>query len=253
MKKITYFFLLILSVFTFVQPSYAHRYFDPWRAQWCTPDPYLMLYPGWSPYNYGLCNPLRNIDPSGDTTYAYDQNHNLVPIDNSPDIISWGQQDPNYVSGNFTVLTLAQYTVIDPFMGHFHHMQPNYEIVKTANGARWYAPRPTLTLGIVNIPGGPEGIRIGGILIESVEDLAEAAGQLEPLSYGAKQGILNANLDEVFESLAQKYGATIEVKPNGARVFTSGDITVTRYTSSTDQSPSLMVNEGSQITKYRGQ
>ncbi len=157
MKKTTYFFSLLLLAFTFVQPSYAHRYFDSWRAQWCTPDPYLMLYPAWSPYNYGLCNPLRNIDPSGDTTYAYDQNHNLVPIDNSPDMIVWGQQNSNYVSGNFTILTLAQYTVIDPFMGHFHHMQPNREIVPTANGARWFAPRPTLTMGIVNIPGGPAG------------------------------------------------------------------------------------------------
>jgi hypothetical protein len=90
MKKTASFFSLLLLAFTFVQPSYAHRYFDSWRAQWCTPDPYLMLYPGWSPYNYGLCNPLRNIDPSGDTTYAYNKNHDLVPIDNSPDIISWG-------------------------------------------------------------------------------------------------------------------------------------------------------------------
>ncbi len=172
MKKTTYFFSLLLLAFTFVQPSYAHRYFDSWRAQWCTPDPYLMLYPGWSPYNYGLCNPLRNIDPSGDTTYAYNQNHDLVPIDNSPDIISWGQQSPNYVSGNFTILTLAQYTVIDPFMGRFHYMQPNREIVPTANGARWFAPRPTISMGIVNIPGGPEelpsGLRVASSALKAL-------------------------------------------------------------------------------------
>ncbi len=151
-------FLSLLSTF---QPSFAGRYYDSHSSRWLTPDPALRLYPGWSPYCYGLDNPLRNIDPSGDTTYAYDQNHKLVPIDNSPDIIVWGQQDPNYVSGNFTILTLIQYTMIDPLMGNWHYMQPNREIVYNATQPRWYHPKPTMNIGIVNIPGGPEELPSG--------------------------------------------------------------------------------------------
>ena len=50
-----------------MQVSYAHRYFDSWSARWCTPDPLAQKYPSWSPYNYGLCNPIMNIDPNGDS------------------------------------------------------------------------------------------------------------------------------------------------------------------------------------------
>jgi hypothetical protein len=36
-------------------------------ARWLSVDPMVNKYPGWSPYNYALNNPLRFIDPNGDT------------------------------------------------------------------------------------------------------------------------------------------------------------------------------------------
>lgn len=71
MKRISYFFSVVLLAFTFVQPSYAHRYFDSWCARWTTPDPMQRKYPSWSPYNYAKDNPIRFIDPNGDTVNAY--------------------------------------------------------------------------------------------------------------------------------------------------------------------------------------
>jgi RHS repeat-associated protein len=78
MKKIKYFFSLLLLAVTFVQPSYAHRYFDSWCARWTTPDPALRdrdpqqqikkygykLFEE-SPYGYCSDNPLKYVDPDG--------------------------------------------------------------------------------------------------------------------------------------------------------------------------------------------
>ncbi len=66
MKQLKYFFVIILLT-TVIQPSYAHRYFNSVIGRWTTPDPMQQKYPGWSPYNYAFDNPVRFIDPNGDS------------------------------------------------------------------------------------------------------------------------------------------------------------------------------------------
>lgn len=46
---------------------YGARYYDPGLSVWLSVDPRAEKYPEWSPYNYVLGNPIRNIDPHGDT------------------------------------------------------------------------------------------------------------------------------------------------------------------------------------------
>jgi RHS repeat-associated protein len=41
------------------------RYLDPGISIWLSVDPLADLFPGYSPYNYTLNNPLRLIDPNG--------------------------------------------------------------------------------------------------------------------------------------------------------------------------------------------
>lgn len=44
---------------------FGARYYDAAVGQWLSVDPKAKKYPMWSPYNYGLDNPLRFIDPNG--------------------------------------------------------------------------------------------------------------------------------------------------------------------------------------------
>ena len=44
---------------------FGARYYDSWRGQWGQVDPKANKYPGWSPYNYVLDSPVKNIDQIG--------------------------------------------------------------------------------------------------------------------------------------------------------------------------------------------
>ncbi|MBX2927667.1 MAG: hypothetical protein KF852_07535 [Saprospiraceae bacterium] len=44
---------------------YGARYYDPLTNMWASVDPMAEKYPGLSPYNYTLLNPVRLVDPDG--------------------------------------------------------------------------------------------------------------------------------------------------------------------------------------------
>gem|GEM_PF-3427769 len=53
---------------------FGARYYDSRLGRWLQVDPLAEKYPGWSPYNYALNNPLIIIDPNGkDTTSVNSQ------------------------------------------------------------------------------------------------------------------------------------------------------------------------------------
>ncbi|MBK8195482.1 MAG: hypothetical protein IPK76_20560 [Lewinellaceae bacterium] len=44
---------------------YGARYYDPKLSIWVSVDPLAEKYPGWSPYNYTMLNPVKYVDPDG--------------------------------------------------------------------------------------------------------------------------------------------------------------------------------------------
>jgi hypothetical protein len=52
--------------------SRSARYYDSELGRWLSVDPLADKYPGWSPYNYCLNNPLIITDPSGMDTLYFD-------------------------------------------------------------------------------------------------------------------------------------------------------------------------------------
>jgi RHS repeat-associated protein len=44
---------------------YEARYYDPSLSMWMSVDPLAEKFPGWSPYNYTLNNPINLVDPDG--------------------------------------------------------------------------------------------------------------------------------------------------------------------------------------------
>ncbi|MFN5773749.1 RHS repeat-associated core domain-containing protein, partial [Flavobacterium sp.] len=44
---------------------YGARYYDPRTSIWLSVDPEFAKFPGWSPYNYTMQNPINLIDPDG--------------------------------------------------------------------------------------------------------------------------------------------------------------------------------------------
>jgi RHS repeat-associated protein len=44
---------------------YGARFYDPAIAKWNQIDPMSDVYSSWSPYNYTLNNPIKNVDPDG--------------------------------------------------------------------------------------------------------------------------------------------------------------------------------------------
>ena len=99
---------------------FGARYYDSRIGRWLSIDPLAEKYPGWSPYNYTLNNPIINFDPNGKYTKSFIFN--------------------NYYFHRFTLLEAEVHTKgqafipTDAFFGH----DPSFN--SSINKSRWDNP-----------------------------------------------------------------------------------------------------------------
>jgi RHS repeat-associated protein len=78
---------------------FGSRYYDSELGRWQSVDPMAAKYPGWSPYNYCLNNPLISIDPNGkDWYYQEDETGGYVW---DPDVHSQEDMDKRGIKGKY--------------------------------------------------------------------------------------------------------------------------------------------------------
>jgi len=56
------------------------EYWQEQPAHWLSVDPMRNKYPGWSPYNYSLNNPLRYLDPNGMWSSSFDPDKKTISV-----------------------------------------------------------------------------------------------------------------------------------------------------------------------------
>jgi RHS repeat-associated protein len=94
-----------------------HRYYDPARGRYLTPDP-LGLRGGWNSYAYVNDNPLKYIDPRGLVLFAFDgsgnDRHDPAQFSNVVNFLNLYQDEKFYITG---VGTKDEETGISPITG----------------------------------------------------------------------------------------------------------------------------------------
>jgi RHS repeat-associated protein len=119
---------------------YGARYYDPKMSIWLSVDPLAEEYPGWSPYNYTLNNPINLVDPDGKAPtdhWKIDNKGNARLIDTKGDKV-WikNKGDKNYTlitNYNFSKNKKAIKTIVNHYASDFSLFESKNHKTKIEN------------------------------------------------------------------------------------------------------------------------
>ena len=92
---------------------FGARYYDSELARWLSVDPLADKYPGWSPYNYCLNNPLIIVDPDGMDTTSRAASATYDAYTKNETITETIEQHLNPGTKNFAIIKTTNTATID--------------------------------------------------------------------------------------------------------------------------------------------
>ena len=92
---------------------FGARYYNSKLGVWLQVDPLSEKYPGWSPYAYTLCNPLRYTDPNGMDTTSVNANASYDAETDIETITETTVEHINPGTKDFAVVTTTNTATID--------------------------------------------------------------------------------------------------------------------------------------------
>ncbi|MCF8355228.1 MAG: hypothetical protein K9H48_12325 [Melioribacteraceae bacterium] len=98
-RQASYDYFACPGIATLLLRSRRARYYDSDIGRWLSVDPLADSYPGHSPYNYCLNNPINNFDPNGASTYT-DSSGTVIQIINDDKTDIYRQNAKGGVSYN---------------------------------------------------------------------------------------------------------------------------------------------------------
>jgi len=127
------------------------RYYDPKMSVFLSVDPMLEKYPGWSPYNYTLNNPINLVDPTGmeadDPPLGMSREHGTFYSDNTG---SWkydkhsdtwkGQNGSPDIDNAQNIQTVEVTGNKSSKKGYFESYFKDYFSYKRPAHAKYYSP-----------------------------------------------------------------------------------------------------------------
>lgn len=201
---------------------FGARDYDPAVGRWTTKDPILFDGGTSNLYEYGLNDPVNNIDPDG-----------LQSLTDVRDFVG-------AAIGNFTTIPFTDYSISDEVLslfGQYGYYNPCSDAAQAGELAG--------TIG--QLAAGGKALLAGGKALfnlvraaektpkllaqfNSVESLIENAGKLTRLKGGVREGFVKGNIDDVFSQLSRQYGAKIQTR-SGETFFKSGSVRVGKHIS----------------------
>lgn len=191
---------------------YGARYYNPKWSVWLSVDAEFAKFPSWSPYNYTLQNPIRFIDPDGnspDDIIIRGRNGNTITIPTADD-------NDRYVDVPFDI---AESQTMDLGLSNVNtnNVAVGYSVGGSAEASAVYGGKISGNITVVNFPTNSDYsdynyVYAGGELSGSGGVQKSASVNVEANFFVAYSSLEGDRRPESFQGRASTYGLSFDAK-----------------------------------------
>jgi len=161
---------------------YGARYYEPVSSMWMSVDPLANKYPGWSPYNYTMLNPVKLVDSDGRET----EKASLIEYETNPDPEVKGNMGFLHAQTQSSTDLLSQGDLYADSKTSLFHLDAQ---LSHEDGLPLKKLEGNFIEGKAAI-----GIKNGGPIVNAMVSLVSTDMTSKHIDFGAGTGNLNANI-----------------------------------------------------------